>query len=580
MQNLAEISASALYSQNWLLAANSVDYMASTNTASLVQHFWSLSVEEQFYVLWPLIVVLTCLLRRGRRSILIILALIVLVSLSTSVAQTLTDPGPAYFSTATRAWEFAAGGMLAFVPMSWVNARPRLQRRLAAALGLAMILCACVFFDDVTPFPGIAAAVPVLGTLVVIWAGGSGDAPFAGLWSTHAVTFVGAASYSIYLWHWPLIVVCPFLLKRDMTAVDKVVVIMITILLAALSKRYIEDPARRHSGWIGSNRSAFSFMAISVVVVVSLTVSTSAAVRGGQDSASTDIRLYSASDPCAGYRAIAAGCADPHAMTSTVNSELAATDLPWRTGVPSYSEWACETPEDILPRCSSQAGEVTSFTIALVGDSHADHLLEPLTAAARESGWLLLPYTKAGCSSFEDTNQGTASCREWAYAVRQELLTRENVDLVLFSNYSTHYDLDPDRATSLVSELAAHGVAVAFVRDTPAAPFAVPLCLERPIRSNDPCSWNSDDSTTFVDAVIRQTGSPALDTADLICADGICHAVIGGLVTYADDNHYTSAFARTLSEVLKPRLTAIVNSLVSVEEDALSAPHAPKGLGR
>src|SRR3954470_16690257 len=170
-----ELRASTTYGQNWHLAASAVNYFSADNPVSPVQHFWSLSAEEQFYVVWPLMILLVAgvtrirPLRAGRRSIGLVIGALTLVSLAYGIYWTAADPAAAYFVTPTRAWEFGAGGILALFA-----ARPRVDTKAIAALswaGLVAIGLAAATYSDATAFPGVAALLPVLGAVAVIYAG-------------------------------------------------------------------------------------------------------------------------------------------------------------------------------------------------------------------------------------------------------------------------------------------------------------------------------------------------------------------------------------------------------------------------
>jgi peptidoglycan/LPS O-acetylase OafA/YrhL len=207
-----DILSSALYVVNWRLADRSVDYLAEGSAPSPVQHFWSLAVEEQYYLVWPLLLLLAVRLarRQERRSAPVLwigLALIVIPSFVWSVVESSISPAAAFFQTTTRMWELGIGAAVAFGAGIW----SRLPREIAVGtgwLGVSAIVGSGVFFSTMTPWPGSAALVPVLGTAAVIAAGYASDArgPTA-LLSTGPFQLVGALSYSLYLWHWPLLVV-------------------------------------------------------------------------------------------------------------------------------------------------------------------------------------------------------------------------------------------------------------------------------------------------------------------------------------------------------------------------------------
>ena len=217
-----QIRASALYFQNWQLASDAVNYLQQGSAPSSVQHFWSLSVEEQFYLAWPLLFLAALLIgrqwaRRGRhvatsaqrtalthRAAFTLTAALVAASLAYSVYDTTANPAQAYFVTTTRMWELGAGGLLALLPAG-VTERIGRQGWLGWA-GLAMIVGSQFILNGSTPFPGWIALLPVGGTLALI-AGGSSRARLSPwrLTSARPMTFLGGISYSLYLWHWPLI---------------------------------------------------------------------------------------------------------------------------------------------------------------------------------------------------------------------------------------------------------------------------------------------------------------------------------------------------------------------------------------
>ena len=209
-QFLAELRASTAYVQNWQLADSAVDYFAADNGPSPVQHFWSLSAEEQFYVVWPLLLLLAVGLTRGRaarvrrRAIVVTIGALTVASLAYSLHHTAANPAAAYFITPTRAWEFGVGGLLAMLPH--VERPAGVKWAVLSWVGLAGIGVAAAFFSPDTPFPGYAALLPVLGALAVIAAGAPTGrwAPTRGL-ELPPVQYLGNVSYSVYLWHWPLL---------------------------------------------------------------------------------------------------------------------------------------------------------------------------------------------------------------------------------------------------------------------------------------------------------------------------------------------------------------------------------------
>lgn len=246
---LQQILSSALYVENWHLARDSQIPARADLESTPVQHFWSLSVEEQFYLVWPLLIVLALWLatRSGRRRLDVIAAVLAVTTLASFVhgtILTLEDHNLAYFSTLARAWEFGVGGLLALAPQV-TGERLRRTRALAGWAGLAVIAVAALTFTDGEAFPGSIALLPVLGTAAVIWGGmPRGPLSLAPVAALGPVQWFGGISYSLYLWHWPIIMFTPYLTGRPSEAPVMVLLFVLSIVIADASKRWIEDPFR------------------------------------------------------------------------------------------------------------------------------------------------------------------------------------------------------------------------------------------------------------------------------------------------------------------------------------------------
>ncbi|WP_448005872.1 acyltransferase family protein [Agromyces bauzanensis] len=250
---LQQILSSALYVENWHLARDSQMPARADLESTPVQHFWSLSVEEQFYLIWPLLIIgaLWLATRSGRRRAQALAAVLVVTTVASFVhgtLLTLQDHNLAYFSTLARGWEFGVGGILALLP-ALEGARLRRTRAAAGWAGLAAIAFAALMFTEGDRFPGTIALLPVLGTAAIIWAGmpraALSLAPVAAL---PPVQWFGGISYSLYLWHWPIIMFTPYITGRPSQAPVMVLLLVLSIAVADASKRWIEDPFRRPAG--------------------------------------------------------------------------------------------------------------------------------------------------------------------------------------------------------------------------------------------------------------------------------------------------------------------------------------------
>ncbi|GAA1787022.1 acyltransferase family protein [Agromyces lapidis] len=251
-----EIVASTLYYENWQLAVDSQIPQRADLESTPVQHFWSLSVEEQFYLFWPLlmIVALWIAARRGAASttvMLVTLSVVTVASFVHSVVLTVQDPNLAYFSTFARTWEFGVGGILAIVSRAPIAGRAGL-RSVVSWAGLVIIVVPIVIFRSPEVFPGVFVLLPVVGTLAVIWAGMPER-----VWSPaivarlRPVQWTGDVSYSLYLWHWPIFMFTPYLTGMPSPPWLMVVLVGVSVLVAGLSKRWIEDPFRQGRRGLG-----------------------------------------------------------------------------------------------------------------------------------------------------------------------------------------------------------------------------------------------------------------------------------------------------------------------------------------
>ncbi|MBV9352198.1 MAG: acyltransferase, partial [Mycobacterium sp.] len=242
--------ASALYVGNYRFAIHGTDYLAGDTAPSPFQHYWSLGVEEQFYLLWPALIIGTAWLVR-RNSVkarmnpyLVVLAAVAMVSFALSVASTHASPPWAFFSLSTRAWELAAGGLVALSAGQW-RRLSGLPAAVAGWGGLALILLSCNQLGEKTPYPGTAALLPVLGAALVIGAGcaTSGTGPGL-LLSLPGMRAIGRVSYSWYLWHWPVLLLMPRLLGHSTGLSGRLAAVIVSAGLAVITLHLVENPAR------------------------------------------------------------------------------------------------------------------------------------------------------------------------------------------------------------------------------------------------------------------------------------------------------------------------------------------------
>lgn len=580
-QFLSEVGASAVYLQNWLLAANSVDYLAANNTASPVQHYWTLSTEEQFYVVLPLLLIgVTVLGRRlstwtTRTLCFSAIGAVTIASLAYSIWLTSANESVAYFSTATRAWEFGAGAILAFIV-----AKPSARARPVLAVGgVAAILVSTVLFTGETAFPGYAALLPVVGTLLVIWAGHGTVIARAG--EIRPIAFVGRVSYAIYLWHWPLIILFPFVIGRPLDGAGKVAIVIVSVAAAWMSTAFIEDPVRSSPRLLGRRRpavvAAWSAAATLVVLVMALTpvvVSTAQARQLAQAEAEV-VQL----DPsCFGAKAMdpqAAPCENPSLdgilVPASANAQDDDSNKPacWATG-----------GEPKLSVC--QLGPASGYDkhLIAVGDSHNNTLIAAYEKIATDNNWRIDVAGKAGCYWTAALQQvpdfDVTPCASWRKDLAQHLVSAGPFDAVI----TTHSAADnlplaaPDGTveSAIVDGLvaawgpvASSGTPVIALRDNPRSTPDALSCVENEgLGSGDSCAIPRDVALGAFDgsaeAVELVPGSSLIDLTDMFCSATECPGIIGHVNVYRDVSHLTATYARTLAPYLGSQIRGILDA--------------------
>ncbi|GGO87623.1 acyltransferase [Nocardioides phosphati] len=571
---LREVVASALYVENWLLAHDSVDYLAAENSPSAVQHYWSLAVEEQFYLVWPLLLLLAGLAARSvaRRGVrreagwwaAAMLAVVLVGSLAASVVLTTRDPGPAYFATWTRAWEFAAGGLLA----TWASAP---ERRLGEAgqtaartLGWAAIAATVLLYTPATPFPGWTALLPVVGAALVIAAGDAAPGSrYRSVTGSRPVSGLGTLSYGIYLWHWPLVVVGGAVAGWFVG----VPAVAVSVLLAWATFHAVENPVRFHQPLVRSSRWTYlaAAAAISVVVAGSLV-----GIRAQDQAAAASVqqaqRLLRDS-PCLGARAVLGDhrhCPDPGLDGVLVPAPAARlTD----TG----GAYACYSDADTravpVPSCHYGSDRPDALRVALVGNSHATTLLPGLRPALNRLNWSLDTYVGRNCRWI--VSDLPADRCSTGLPWMKPLTRGTPYDLILVTSRRDENRAagqpDPDAAAMAAAWRPAirRGTTVVAIADNPGLPPEVEGCLDAgdDLAALDACrftpaqAWATDDP---LPAAVRLAGRGArlVDLTRVFCDGDRCPLVIGHVLAYRDGHHLTATFVRTLAPYLIQEIRA------------------------
>jgi peptidoglycan/LPS O-acetylase OafA/YrhL len=582
-ENLQQLGASAAYVQNWLLGFQAVDYLASENSASLAQHYWSLSAEEQFYVVWPLILIaaiaLARIVTRGtpRAAVRVALVVVFVVSLIVSVVMTARSPEMAFFATPTRAWEFAAGGLLAVFPGLLSGIRLASVRAVASWAGIALIVFSVFFITGSQPFPGVIAVVPVLGAVLVI-AGGTSTLG----WSTSRVAglrpvqWLGDYSYGIYLWHWPLIIAAPWLLHGATSWVAKIVILGITLALAVLTKKFVEDPLRTRPGVQKRRRSAYAFAATGTAVLVLVSGLGFVGVQQSNDRAAAAALVSLQGDACFGAAAMVSSneCSDPFARPAGLDTAFAASDL----GADDSCQQTAQSSEVIL--CRFGETKAPTQTIVVVGNSHALRLVPALESYGSSRGWQIVLAAKTDCTgaslSVVGAQAANDSCVAWSAELQRQILSMPDVAGVVFASHASAQDYlagvgataaDVDAAKASVVQtwtaLAQAGIPVVVTEDVPGMrPASGPECIALSSAAVDPCALPR--SSVVVPNLLTELAqeNPSLAgyvTLDqYLCDASLCHSLIGGVIVYSDSHHLTGTFSRSLGQYLGADVEAAI----------------------
>ncbi|PYP81483.1 MAG: hypothetical protein DMD35_01880 [Gemmatimonadetes bacterium] len=546
----------ALHAGNVEFARGALNYFGSSDNPLL--HTWSLAVEEQFYLVWPLLlVVFVPILQRDdadpaatRRTATIAISVAGLASLAASLALTSTAQPWAFFGMPTRIWEFALGGLLSLVLTEGSDASAGARgATLLQALGLAAIGIAVVTYDRATPYPGSAALLPALGACALI-AGGAraADGALTRALSAEPLRWLGSVSYAWYLWHWPLVglgeVLDPAIGVRG-----RLVWTALALVLGWLTYRFVERPARGGAfSRIPDRWIAPAALAASVVAAL---VAHAAMRRAEQQIATTEQRVFAAA----------------------------------RVDRLRHQCWA-NTVEDARTPCTL-GDRTASTTIALLGDSHAEHWLGGLDRAGREHGWRIDVMVKGGCPVADMTELGSErfaryyrECGRYREAMLRRIVAMRPAAVVLSS--WDHY-MPPDGASEdwqvspsmwerglhrTYARLAAAGIRTIVLRDVPHTQFDVPACLSRlaaQLLLARSCTYDRATSVSRVAVAAQDRAARGLpvrivDMNDQLCDAPLCQVVRNGAIVFTDDNHLTASFSRTLGPTLGARIAAAMDA--------------------
>ncbi len=570
-----------VYVINYRFVAESTEYLNADQMPSPFQQYWSLAVEEQFYVVWPLLLLgLLLLMKRAPRRMLnlaitVCIGIFVL-SLIASVLVTETSQPTAYYAAHTRAWELAGGALLALTLQTWKRI-PKAVAIVLGVVGLAAIVFSGVRYTEATPFPGYTALLPVLGTMLVIVAGTArGKNPVSSLLSTGPFQFVGKISYSLYLWHWPILILAPLALDVEPSLLLSAVLLAGTFTVAQFSYEYIETPIRTAKllkGNIMGLATGVLCSLLGIAMVLTLTLGFS---KIPEDDGPVDLAEIEETQDLTALQEMLREGLETERVPDGLTPPLAGIedDRP----VTYHNDCHLSFEEVDLPDGCVYGDAGSDTQVVLFGDSHAAQWFPALDAVADKHGWSLLSRTKSSCTPVDVPMESTQNdgeytqCGEWRSKVFDEIDEIEP-ELVVIGNSDAVSIMDAEGSgaqewkdgwTDTLDRVSASAGAVVTLTDTPwATGEAAADCLSLHEDSVKECL--RDDPYTIAHEELRQAGLEAqeeagvsiIDTEPWLCIDGQCPLIVDGMGVYRDKHHITTPYSKSLAAVLADHLPDI-----------------------
>jgi peptidoglycan/LPS O-acetylase OafA/YrhL len=583
---------STFYGINWRLAHEGVQYLNADAAPSPLQHFWSLAVEEQFYLVWPLLLLIFALtwLRRGRTGrapLVVALVVIVVVSLAVSIWQTTANAPWAYFGAHTRAWELGIGALVAMATAGLT----RMPKGVAAVVtwaGVLAVIVSALIYTEQTAFPGYAAGLPVLGSAAIIAGGCARPRAGAGLLlDTWPFQQIGKYSYSWYLWHWPVLMIGPAAFNRDPSVKVNLVLAAGSLLLAIASYHLVENPVRTRT-WIRERK----WRGLSVGLGLSAASAALALIAGlftpalatGDSQVDTTAAVAAASDPEAALRAIVAKSVSVHDLPANVvpNVEKAKLDVP-----ETYNDRCHIDYQHTVADNPCMYGDPNGTrTVFLLGDSHGGHWFPAMDAIAKQRHWKLASRTKSACQAPSVlVHNGVLKrqydeCVTWRNGVFDEIVKAKPLMVVMSSNGGDSGNLVDENDKRIdtgpnADQLWVQAWNATFDRIAQAGPQTKIVMIEDtpwPGRDADECvAAHPTDLTAcqvsraksiakpkrrkLVGAAARAKGVTVIDATPWFCTTK-CPAVVGNILVWKDNSHITTNYSRMLAPILEKKLPA------------------------
>ena len=573
-----DIVSAAAYVVNWRLADRAVDYLAQDSPPSPVQHFWSLAVEEQFYLVWPLLIMAAILVAKAIRRTRVWpilwagLAVVAAPSFVYSIVYTAGNPQRAFFVSTTRMWELAIGVAVALAA-SQVARMPRSVAILLGWLGLVAIAFSGLAFSSATQWPGYAAALPTLGAASVIAAGvAAGRRGPVAILGTRPFRWVGDLSYSLYLWHWPMIVVATA--HWNGLSVERGLAVAIASVIPAwITFHLVENPLRYSRSISGSPRLALSLGANFTLVGACAGLALLIAFSSGAVTATAARQAPGAAaltNPRGGDLASAmpdqADFITPDPLTATKDIPVTGADGCFQDEVSTEVKW-----------CTY--GDTHSAThVVLVGDSKIDQWFSAFELLAKQNDWELSIAAKGACGFTSavsivgyDASKPYTSCTEWNQSLLKRLIAERPTYVITSQGSGIASDGNGHATNDAMAEgmraswaaLAAVGTKVFVIANNPSPGINVDQCVDKHRNHLLACTYTSSlhqrDNAFMTQkaAVAKAPKVKMVDLFDIICPAPQCPSVIGDVLVYRQGSHLTATYVKSMTPQLAARLSSV-----------------------
>lgn len=567
-----DASASGLFVGNLVFAFRATDYFGATAPSPFL-HYWSLGVEEQFYLVWPLLLVVAFRMRRPR----LITFVIFLGSLALCVWLTPAHAPWAFYMLPTRAWQLALGALLALNAPALVRV-PSPIATLGGWTGLALLALAAIALEPGVGYPGFAALLPSVSIALLIIGGTRplGPGRLLAMWPLRSL---GRISFSLYLYHWPLLVLGEIAFG-GLPPTTRWSLVAVAVLIAYASWRFVEQPfVRTRRARPAPQRSlVLAAVTICMVLVSSQVVGlfgasslAASAIEPATLDALPSLAVTSAPAMAPSPQPVASS-ASPAVAPSPSSSPrtLAPSIATARSDIDGLNERGCGLSlAGARPPLCELGDTDGAVTVALIGDSHAAQWFPALEVIARQRGWKILPFTKDSCI-FVDTRiislhlqREYTECAMWREQVIAAI-QRAHPDLVVVSSSRWVHPVnvgDADaqvQADAMVRLLKRLPGRIAIIADTPLNDQDIPACLSRRDRTPESCSTSRAYALTGQLArdgrAAEILGAVLIDPALWLCGPDVCPAVIDWTIVYRDDHHLTATMARLLAPLLETTL--------------------------